>query len=159
VPLGTVLIVLLALVWAIVLLPSLFKSRAKSSPINGVRSFERAMGVLSGARSGRSKDQPTGRWIMVPRSDVTAPVRRRARVIRRRRRNFLRTLAVVAGTLGLSFVPGLRWMLAVHAAADLSLAFYIWRLRRWKVGEELRRSADEPVLMPEPEPELARQTG
>jgi hypothetical protein len=159
VPLGTVLIVLLALVWAAVLLPSLFRSRFKTSPINGVRSFEQAMGILAGARSGRSKEPGSGRWIMVPRSDVTAPVRRRARVVRRRRRNFARLLAAVVVTLALSFVPGLRWMLFVFLAADLSLGVYVWRLRRWKIREEQRRAGDEAIAVAQPAEEFARQTG
>jgi hypothetical protein len=119
------------------------------------------MGILAGARSGRSKEQqPSGRWIMVPRSDVTAPVRRRARVVRRRRRNFARLLAAVFVSLGLSFVPGLRWMMFVFLALDLGLGLYVWRLRRWKVGEQRRIVDVESALLTEPSvEELARQTG
>lgn len=160
-PLGTVLIIVLALVWAAVLLPSLVRSRLKSSPIDGVRSFEQAMGILAGTRTNRRKEQPSGRWIMVPRSDVTAPVRRRARVIRRRRRNFQRLLLAALATLGLAFVPDLRWMIFVHTAADLVLAGYVWRLRRWKIDEESRKAIETAplALAPEGDRELARKIG
>lgn len=110
------------------------------------------MGVLANTRS-RKAERP-GRWIMVPRSDVTAPVRRRSRVIRRRRQLFERLLAAAAITLIAGFVPQLRWMWFVHLAVDGVLGIYVTRLLRYKREEHERVekvtdiSADEENLPP-----------
>lgn len=94
------------------------------------------MGVLASTRN--RKGQTPGRWIMVPRSDVTAPVGRRSRIIRRRRQNFERLLAAAAITFLAGFVPHLRWMWFVHIAVDGALGMYVARLLRYK-REELER--------------------
>ena len=134
----------MALAWAVVLVPSLLKPRFESSPIDGVRNFERSMGVLASTRN--RKQSTPGRWIMVPRSDVTQPVRRKSRVIRRRRQNFERLLAAAAITLIAGFVPALRWMWFVHLAVDGVLGFYITRLLRHKRDEMERRVKVEPLI-------------
>lgn len=139
------LLVVLAAVWAAVLLPSLVRSRVLSSPIDGVRSFEEAMGILAGTRSRRGNDA-SGRWVMVPR-DVTAPPRRRARVIERRRRIFTRLLAFAGITLALGFMPALRWVWFINLAADAALSLYVWRLLRLK-------TADQPAPAFEPQPTI-----
>ena len=146
--LGIVLVGVLALVWAALLLPSMVRTRIESSPANGVRSFERSMGVLASARN--RKGQTPGRWIMVPRSDVTAPVGRRSRIIRRRRQNFERLLAAAVITLLLGFVPQLRWMWFVHLAVDGALGIYVSRLLRYKREEQERR--EKVATLPAEEP-------
>ena len=83
---------------------------------------------------------------MVPRGEVTQPVRRRSRVIRRRRQNFQRMLAVAAITLVLGFVPALRWMWFVHLAVDAGIGLYVARLLRWKHDEEERNRVVTPLL-------------
>jgi hypothetical protein len=130
------LLVLLAAVWAAVLLPSMFRAKLESSPIDGVRSFERSMGILANTRKGKA-ERP-GRWIMVPRSDVTAPVRRRSRVIRRRRQMFERLLAAAAITFLAGFIPQLRWMWFVHLAVDGVIGIYVTRLLGYKRAEHER---------------------
>jgi hypothetical protein len=132
------------------LIPSLVRSRLSTSPIEGVRSFEQTMGILGNTRKGGKAAAP-GRWIMVPRSDVTAPVRRRSRVIKRRRQNFERILALAGVTLLLGFVPKLRWMWFVHLAVDAALGFYVTRLLRWKHDEAERARVVAP-LPAEPSP-------
>lgn len=144
-----IFLVLLALVWAVVLIPSLIRGRLESSPIDGVRSFERSMGVLANTRS-RRQQQTSGRWILIPRN-VTPSMRRRARVLQRRRRAFERLLVVAVLTFILGIVPALRWMWFVHLAADLALGFYVARLRKWKRDERARhRGEGEAVLVEEP---------
>ena len=135
-------VAVLALIWAMLLVPSVFRSRLASSPIDGVRSFERSMGVLA---STRKEPNPPGRWIMVPRSEVTQPVRRRGRVIRRRRQNFERLLILAGVTLVLGLVPALRWMLFVHLAVDGVIGIYVARLLRWKRDEEERARVVTPL--------------
>lgn len=132
-----------------VLLPSL-RTRLTSSPIDGVRSFERHMGILASTRNRRPA--PPGRWIMVPQGDVTAPVRRRGRVIRRRRRNFERLVAAAAITFILGFVPSLRWVWFLHLAVDGALGFYVTRLLRWKHDEQERGRAVATTATTAPEP-------
>ena len=149
-------VAVLALIWAMLLIPSMLRERLASSPIEGVRSFERSMGILASTRKGAS---PPGRWIMVPRSEVTQPVRRRSRVIRRRRQNFERLLAVAGVTLVLGFVPALRWMWLVHLAVDGLLGFYVTRLLRWKRDEDERARVVTPLPTEQPvAPEQQRQS-
>lgn len=138
--LGIIFVVLLALVWAVVLLPSLFRGKLQSSPSSGIRSFERDMGILrsTGKRSGGAP----GRWIMIPRPDDAGPARRRNRVIRRRRRNFQRLLALAALTFIAGFLPSLRWVWFVHLAVDASIGFYVIRLLKYK-REEAERAPEE----------------
>lgn len=102
------------------------------------------MGVL--ANTHKQRNAPPGRWIMVPRGEVTQPVRRRGRVIRRRRQNFQRLLAAAAFTLVLGLVPALRWMLFVHLAVDAVIGLYVARLLRWKHDEEERNRVVTPLL-------------
>jgi hypothetical protein len=135
--LGFVFVGALALVWAALLVPSMLRTKLATSPIDGVRSFERSMGILASTRN-RKASSP-GRWIMVPRSDVTQPVGRRSRVVRRRRQNFERLLAAAAITFLAGFIPHLRWMWFVHLGVDGALGFYITRLLGYKRQQQERR--------------------
>ncbi|MBI4730075.1 MAG: hypothetical protein HY775_11375 [Acidobacteria bacterium] len=145
-------VLLLALVWAVVLVPSLFRTRLESSPIDGVRSFERSMGVLANAR--RRGQALSGRWVMVPR-DVTAPRSRRRRVVRRRRTTFERLVAAAGATFVLGLVPQLRWLLLVHLAIDAVLGGYAARLIQWKQDEERRTPAARPYPVEDAYPDRA----
>ena len=127
------MILLLALAWAVVLVPSLLKPRFESSPLDGVRNFERSMGILASARHGRTTP---GRWVMVPKDMPQGPKRRRNLVIQRRRRNFYRLIILVVASLILGAIPGLRYFLWVNLAADLGFAVYVWQLRRWHNAEQ-----------------------
>ena len=82
---------------------------------------------------------------MVPRSDVTAPVGRRSRIIRRRRQYFERLVAAAVITLLLGFVPHLRWIWFVQLGVDAALGFYVTRLLRYKREELERREKVEPL--------------
>lgn len=128
------------------LVPSLLRGRLESSPVNGVRSFERDMGVIAKT----NKAAAPGRWIMIPRSEVTRPIRRRSRVIRRRRLAFQRLLVTAAVTFLIGIVPGLRWMWFVHLAVDAVIGFYVLRLLRWKRDEEERARIVMPLPTDEP---------
>jgi len=127
-------ILLLALAWAVVLVPSLLKPRFESSPLDGVRNFERSMGILASARHGRM--EIPGRWVMVPKDMPQGPKRRRNLVIQRRRRNLYRLIIVAFASLILGAIPGLHYFLWVNLAADLGLAAYVWQLRRWHTSEQ-----------------------
>jgi len=125
---------LLALAWAVVLVPSMVRPKFESSPIDGVRNFERSMGILASTRYG--KQQVPGRWVMVPKDLPQAPRRRRNRLIRKRRQNFLRLVVFALGTLTVGLVPSLHVVLYAHLAADVLLAGYVVQLRRWHKAEQ-----------------------
>ena len=132
--LGIVVIVLLLAAWAVILLPSVsLGRRLGASTADGIRKHERFMGLLASTRA----QQVPGRWVVVP-GDMAAPNRRRARVIRRRRQTFVRMLGVVATTLILGLIPGLRAFLILNLVAVAALAVYIARLRRWRRDETSR---------------------
>ncbi|MHB8513504.1 MAG: hypothetical protein ACYDCC_15205 [Actinomycetota bacterium] len=142
---------MLAAIWAAVLLPSLLRSRTATSPIDGVRSFERAMGILSGNRHAK-RSAGTGRWVMVP-SEVTLPQRRRSKVMERRRKLFVRLLGAITITLAVGFIPGVRWAWYVNIACDLLFGLYIWRLLAIKKQVDVpAASAPRLAAVPTPAP-------
>ncbi len=149
-PVNGALVVILALVWAMVLLPGAVRSR-RSSPSNSVGTFERAMDVLArrdgNPRSGRSD----GRLVYVPNDAgriVGERARRRNAVITQRRRMFVRLLAAVGATLPLAILfDGILWM--VFLASGTALGVYVGLLLRWKAqadqaAEVVRNLSDVP---------------
>jgi hypothetical protein len=123
------------------------RPRFESSPMDGVRNFERSMGILASTRYG--KQQVPGRWVMVPKDLPQAPRRRRNRIIRKRRQNFLRLIGLAAGTLVIGLIPGLHVLLWAHLITDLVLAGYVLQLRRWATHEQkvvpLPSAHDTPI--------------
>ena len=101
--------------------------------MDGVRNFERSMGVLASTRYG--KQQIPGRWVMIPKDIPQAPRRRRNRIIRKRRQNFLRLIVLAVGTLVIGLIPGLHVLLYAHLITDLTLAGYVLQLRSWAKHE------------------------
>lgn len=143
------LVVLLALFWALVVLPSALRSR-RSSPVSSVGTFERAMGVLARNEAGPNRRGPRGarvanrsnarattrdsRVVYVPRdpSRVVADWSgRREQMLARRRRMFVRLLGAVSIALVVGLVLGGRWWLGVPVTG-LALVAYVTLLLRWK---------------------------
>ncbi|HVL33524.1 MAG TPA: hypothetical protein VM600_08085 [Actinomycetota bacterium] len=146
-PLGVVVIVLLVIAWAIVLAPSLHLPKLASSPLEGVRKFEQTMGVLANTRA---TGQMPGRWVMVPSKARGAVDRRRNRVIRRRRQNFVRLVAASALTLVFGLIPALRALLVAHLVVDVVLVAYVVQLRRWAMALQQKQPQQRRVMrMPE----------
>jgi hypothetical protein len=146
------LVVMLALIWAVVLLPGAIRSRRVNSQVT-VGGFERAMDVL--------RRQPDGRYMMVPADasrivsgdDAAADVRPRARredpLIARRRIVFTRMIAG-SGALFLAAVwlGGFAWTLFI-----LSLVVtggYVAVLRRHKVRRDEVRAVVRELRGDEP---------
>ena len=124
------LVVILALLWALVLVPGAIRSR-RSSPTSSVGTFERAMDVLA------RRDQP-GRVLYVP-GDAGAIVgdrtlRRRAQLDDRRRR-FTRMVAATLIGLPIAIVGEGRWWFVFFVPA-VALGVYIALLLRWKAQAE-----------------------
>jgi len=92
------------------------------------------MGILASTRYG--KQQVPGRWVMVPKDLPQAPRRRRNRLIRKRRQNFLRLVVAALGTLTLGLIPGLHVILYANLAVDVLLVGYVVQLRRWHTAEQ-----------------------
>ncbi|MBW3618680.1 MAG: hypothetical protein KY461_00410 [Actinobacteria bacterium] len=152
------LVVMLALIWAVALLPGAVRSRRVNTHAT-VGGFERAMDVL--------RRQPDGRYMMVPNDagrivgldgDVAAPTapgarshaRREDPVVARRRTTFVRSLAVT-GTLLLValFAGGFAWTLfilsAVATGGYAALLRHL-KLQRDQVREVVRDIRGDQVV-------------
>jgi len=141
-----VLVVLLALLWGAVIVPSLLRSRR--TPHSTTDTFRRHLAALEHNTIGRGPARASkayakramavnaGRWVLSappPRgrrgarrrpptvSPARAPRTWEDPVIRRRKVVFVALLALAGGTFVLSFVPGLSSLLRVNLALDAVL--------------------------------------
>ncbi|HEU5003151.1 MAG TPA: hypothetical protein VFW71_10300 [Actinomycetota bacterium] len=140
-----VLVVLLALLWGAVIVPSLLRSRR--TPHSTTDTFRRHLAALEHNTIGRGPARPSkaaarrsmavnaGRWVLSappprrrggyrPRPALSSGRGPRAGedpVIRRRKTVFVALLAMAAGTFVLSFVPGLGALLKANLALDAIL--------------------------------------
>ncbi len=129
------LLMLLALLWAVVLLPSAIRSRRRSLH-HSMGGFARAMTVLSGGQPSR----PDLRRVLVPgdAARIVAPPRG-ADLARERRRRALGMLSTVAGlSLTLAVLAGGTWWLLTVVTTG-ALATYVVALRQIAVSERARR--------------------
>jgi hypothetical protein len=83
---------------------------------------------------------------MVP-ANASTQGRRRTRIIRRRRQTFTRLLVIAISLLILGLIPRLHVLLLAHAAADLAVAVYVWRLLTLKQREHQRARVVRPLLV------------
>jgi hypothetical protein len=148
-------LLILAVIWAAVLIPPALRARAEGRPADSITAFHHQLAVLrrAGPRTGRG-----GQWMptdggttqpgytqrhvalvpTVPRPRVAArpmwaaSARPSARsMARRRRRDILFSLLVAAGTtLVLGAVPALRVLWLAHVVVDLLLIGYVALLIR-----------------------------
>lgn len=140
-------LVILALVWAAVLIPPALRARAENRPSDSILAFHRQLGTLR--RTGPRDELAGG-------SDVAASLASLARhrpptyaaqhhwvpphvsdrrplspTARRRRRDVLVGLSTAAGaTLVLGMLPSLRWLLVVHVMTLALLGGYVALLVR-----------------------------
>jgi hypothetical protein len=106
----TVVLVVLAVVWAVVLIPPWLRSRAEGRPADSIGAFHRQLSTLE--RTG-----PDG---------GPAPAS-----LQKRRRDVMVVLgAAMLGTLALSFVPGLGALVVLHILLDVLFAVYVALLIR-----------------------------
>jgi hypothetical protein len=122
--LTALLIVLLAVLWGAVFLPTILRARQTSSPISSVGTFRRGMKALGANKT-------SGRWIVMPPRPAD-DIAMRKRAIYRRRQVFTALLFAASVSLLLGLVPDLRWMLQVHLAIDAMLLAYVGILLRIK---------------------------
>ncbi|HVL04078.1 MAG TPA: hypothetical protein VM386_06550, partial [Acidimicrobiales bacterium] len=147
-------LVILAMVWAVFLLPQLFRARAERST-DSISAFRRQLSVLERtAPVGRGSvtrlgPAPTGRPLAGARpiGSVGAGLRTapatigvpaasrhraagRANARKRRRDIFCGLLVAIGVSLVLSLVPAMRMMLWVHLALDVVFVAYVALLVR-----------------------------
>ena len=146
-------LVVLAVVWAVVLIPPWLRNRAEGRPGDSIGAFHRQLTTLerTGPEPAPSRSPSASGALPVAR-----PSTARARVQRRRRGVMLVLGAAMLSTLLLSFVPGLRPVLAAHAILDVLFVVYVAlliRLRGLTAEREMKlrflpdtRQPVEPVL-------------
>ena len=123
---GLVLIIL-ALIWAAVLLPPLFRRLLEGSPADSVGRFRRHMRVLesTGPAASSLAADPVMAGLGGGMPMAWAQEARRLRRLRRRRQVAVVLLAIMASTLVLGLIPSLRFMLVLHVGADVCLLGYV----------------------------------
>lgn len=148
-------LLILAVIWAAVLIPPALRARAEGRPADSITAFHRQLSVLRRTGPATGRDQYDGEDHPGPQAPAVAygrghvaPVRlaaaygvpvggRRAhaaaarRQARRRRRDVLNALLLTAAvTLVLGAIPALRILWLVHVAADVLLIGFIALLVR-----------------------------
>lgn len=134
---SALVVVLLAVLWASILVPGLLRGRRHRSPASSIDAFERSMGILANdlrARLPGSKPPP-GRQVLVV-SDRARLVARPARVrALRRRRRVLQALVVATllSTVAAALAGG--WTRALPVAPGVALLAYVALLARVRARE------------------------
>jgi hypothetical protein len=137
-----VVLLILAIVWAVVLVPPWLRNRSESRPSDSISSFRRQLSVLErttpGAIPGATPlRRPPPAPVAPPAPYVHPAIARRQRAIaakrlaRKRRRDiFTGLLVLMVATLGLSFVPSLQVLRTVHLVLDVLFVAYVALLVR-----------------------------
>jgi hypothetical protein len=149
-----VVLLILAVVWAVFLIPQAVRFRTEQRPGDSIGAFHRQLSVL-----GRTTPSATAHPIRpVYAPAVARPVRRptaRHSAIRRRRRQILQGMLVaMGGTLLLGLTPWFRSLLAVHVLVDLLFVAYLVLLVRARNVAEERRVKVRFLPAGPPEPAL-----
>ncbi len=150
-PVTLLLIVLLALLWGAVIVPTLL--RARQSPASSVGAFRKnmaALGSRASVRATRTNGSPAGRWILGPPArrprgrgyrsgagpaarsggSVGSDLYAGALTLEQRRTIFFSLVAAAAFTLLLGLAYG--FLLRLHLCIDIALAGYVVYLARTK---------------------------
>lgn len=136
-------VVVLAGLWALILLPGLLREHRSRSPLATIDRFERSMGILAkrqrGAGMSGTRRRSPGRQVLIIDPHRLTGASNRARVLRRRRQTVLRlaAAAAVAGLLALALGGLFLWL---FTAAATGLLGYLAMLARIRANEaEARR--------------------
>lgn len=132
------MLLLLGVIWAAFLLPPLLRARTEHRPNGSIVDFRRQLHVLGRAAPpspslGLRPSQPATRpsvTLAAPRvhHPAAVPSRRTSSAAKRRRDVFFGLLALMAGSLVLSFVPAFSSLLVVHLVLDALFAAYVGAL-------------------------------
>ncbi|HEV2768169.1 MAG TPA: hypothetical protein VGV63_10765 [Acidimicrobiales bacterium] len=170
-----VVLVILAIVWAVFLLPQLFRARAERSS-DSIGNFRHQLSVLERTTPAASRSVTQLRPVSGPRvtgngsarGRQVAPearrgprpaaprpghVRSRALVRKRRRDVFCGLLVAMGATFVLGLIPSLRMVLLLHVVVDLLFAGYVAllvRARNVAAERELKVRFLPGVITPQP---------
>jgi len=128
-----VVLLILALVWAVFLVPQVLRARAEGKPADSIGAFRKQLYVLS-----RTSPVTDGGWAGPEPRPVSSYAfdhdpydrPRRSEVRRRRRQILVGLLAGMSATLVLGLIPGLQVLLVVHLLLDVLCAAYVGLLIR-----------------------------
>ena len=146
-------LVVLAVVWAVVLIPPWLRNRAEGRPADSIGAFHRQLTTLE--RTGPETAPPrTGAPLMSPALRIPVP---RSRVQKRRRDVMLALGGAMLSTLALTLVTGLGVLLAVHLLLDVLFVTYVALLIRLRglAAEREMKLRFLPGGHPQVEPALA----
>lgn len=158
-----VVLLILALVWAAVLVPQHVRNRSEARPADSIGAFRKQLSVLERTTpgAGMTPGNRIGAQTRAPRRVATygAPARSGGRaMVRKRRKDILSgLLAAMGGSLVLGFVPGLGVMHGLLAVLTVLLVGYVSLLIRLRNAAEEREMkvrylpsssrAPEPALL------------
>jgi hypothetical protein len=157
-----VVLLILAVIWAAVLIPPLLGARAEGRPADSIGDFRRQLSVLRRAAPiGTPAPQQLAAYGTVPfvpgphtqsRQDAA-----RRRTVKRRRDVFYALVSSMAGTLVLGMVPGMRVMWGLHLVLDALFVAYVALLVRMRnlAAEREMKVRFLPHAAPAPEPAFA----
>jgi hypothetical protein len=157
-----VVLLILAVIWAAVLIPPLLGARAEGRPADSIGDFRRQLSVLRRAAPvGMPPAQSLAAYGTVP--FVPAPRTQsrhdavRRRTVKRRRDVFYALVASMGGTLVLGLMPGLRVMLGLHVILDALFVAYVALLVRMRnaAAEREMKVRFLPHTASAPEPAFA----
>jgi hypothetical protein len=166
-----VVLLILAVVWAAVLVPPWLRNRADARPADSIGAFRHRLSVLErtgpvGARRMpmiSSRPDINGFVPMARRAGPGGPmasVPARARTQRRRRDIFVGMLAAMGTSLVLGFIPALRILWVVHLLVDFMFVTYVALLvhMRNEAAEREMKVRFLPGRAPEPATLLLRRS-
>jgi hypothetical protein len=167
-----VVLLILAVVWAAVLVPPWLRNRADARPADSISAFRHRLSVLErtgpiGARRMpmiSSRPEVRGFVPMAARGTAgrtaLATVPARARTQRRRRDIFVGMLAAMGTSLVLGFIPALRILWVVHVLVDMMFVTYVALLvhMRNQAAERDMKVRFLPARAPEPATLLLRRS-
>jgi hypothetical protein len=169
--LTTVVLLILAGIWAAVIIAPMVRARVEGTPADSIGSFRRQLSVLQ--RTAPSVVHPANRLradtgaAIPPYRPQVAPqlplvassnaALRRQQIRRRRRDVFFALIAGTAGSLLLGLLPGLQVMLFVFAVFAVLLGGYVAlliRLRNLAAEREMKLRFLPSASLPEAAPPL-----
>lgn len=138
-------LILLAIVWAVVLVPPFLRNRAEHRPGSSVSSFNRDLAMIGRARPGSPRPasvHPTGpSGSSADARAATLPGTPSGKAAARKRRRDV--LFALAGTAGFTLLLALAFggpMILLHLAVDAALVGYLYLL------VQMRKLAEEQAL-------------
>jgi hypothetical protein len=156
-----VVLLILAVIWAAVLIPPMLGARAEGRPADSIGDFRRQLSVLRraapvGTPTSNLAAYGTVPFVAAPRTQSRHEAARR-RTVKRRRDVFYALVTSMGGTLLLGLVPGMHVLLGLHLILDALFVAYVALLLRMRnaAAEREMKVRFLPHAGPAPEPMLA----